>query len=463
MKTDIKNKIKEILPNAIISDNKIDINSYKDIVYSNKPSKVKLIVRVQSYEDVSKLLKFCNEYKITVVPWGGGTNLAGALTPDNDSIALDLKSLNEIIEFSKDDYYITVQSGITAEKIDLFLNKHKCTLGHDPWSKKSATIGGAIALDSIGNLYPKFGSIGDLVLSLKVASPNGDIIKVGRNLTKSSAFPNLTSIFIGSEGIFGIILEATLKIKYLPEYFDRMGFAFNSFEKLFNSIKLLEEKGLEPQSYIGGTIPKIVNKLQPKSEQILIKTLGIKAGLFLYYEGIKGEVDGKIKRAENILNKFGKKLPKKYAHEWWDNRYTYFEMNPKIADNDIYLHVFDLCIPRSKVLEVSNFVNEISDKLDLKDRVSHTLFCGVDAYTVALYVKNNNDGIILIKKFEKELLKIVQTVNGSITRNHGLGTIFDENSTTKEIGKDNLIILKELKKIFDPNRILNTGILHKKI
>lgn len=463
MKESIKNQIKELLPNAIISDKNVDLQAYKDIVYTDQTPKTKLVVRVKSYEDVSRLLKFCNDNKTVIVPWGGGTNLAGALTPEEECITLDLKSLNKIIKFSKEDYYIAVQSGITAEKIDNFLNKFGFTLGHDPWSKNSATIGGAIALDSIGNFYPKFGSIGNLVLSLKVALADGRIIDVGRNLTKSSAFPNLSSIFIGSEGIYGVILEATLKIKPLPDTFNMLGYAFTSFPKLFEGLKILEEKGIEPHSYIGGTIPKEVMKLQPKTEQILIKTLGIKAGLFIYYEGVPEEVEGKIKKAEEILNKFGKKLPKKYAKEWWENRYTYFEMTPELANRDLYLHVFDLCLPRSAVLIAWKQVNEISVKLDLKDRISHTLFCGVDAYTVALYVENNPNGIKQIIEFEKELIKIVHSLNGSITRNHGLGTIFYEECKTKEIGKDNLYILQELKKILDPNRILNKGILHKKI
>lgn len=463
MKESFKNQIKKLIPNAIISDKNVDLQAYKDIVYTDKPTNTRLVVRVKSYEDVSKLLKFCNENNIVIVPWGGGTNLCGALTPVEECVALDLKSLNKIIEFSKENYYITVQSGITTEKIDNYLKKFGFTFGHDPWSRKSATVGGAIALDSIGNFFPKFGSIGDLVLSLKVALPDGKIIDVGRNLTKSSAFPFLPSIFIGSEGLFGIILETTLKVNQIPESFDRLGFAFTSFPKLFEGVKLLEEKGIEPDSYIGGTIPKEVVKTQPKTEQILIKTLGIKAGLFLYYEGINEEVESKINRAEKILKKYGKNLPKKYAKEWWENRYTYFEMNPKFADNEIYLHVFDLCLPRSAILNAWEKINEISGKLNLENRISHTLFCGVDAYTVALYVENNSEGIKQIMEFENDLIKLVYSLNGSITRNHGLGTIFDEKSVSEEIGKDNLSILQELKDIFDPNRILNRGIMHKDI
>lgn len=463
MNEKIKAEIKELLENAIISDKRVDLQAYKDIVYKNQKPKPKIVVRVKNYKDVSKLLKFCNENRIVVVPWGGGTNLCGALTTKQECIALDLKSLNNIIKFSKEDYFITVQSGTTIEKIENYLNKFGLTLGHDPWSRASATIGGAISLDSIGNLYPKFGSIGNLVLSLKVCLADGRIIDVGKKITKTSSTPFLPSLFIGSEGLFGVILEATLKVRALAESFDTLGYAFSSFQNLFLGVKVLEENGIEPHSYIGGTIPKEILKILPKTEQILIKSLGIKAGLFLYYEGIKSEVKGKMNRAEKLLNKLGKKLPKKYAKEWWKTRYTYFEMNEKLADKNIYLHVFDLCLPRSAVLKVYEKLNKIADKLGLKNRISHTLFCGVDAYTLALYVENNQKGNEQIINFEKELIKIVHSLNGSITRNHGLGTIFDKKCTTTEIGKDSLYILKEIKKIFDKNRILNRGIMHKEI
>ncbi|UCE74364.1 MAG: FAD-binding oxidoreductase [Methanomassiliicoccales archaeon] len=452
--------LKKLLPKAIITDDKAELEAYKDIIYVHEPSRAQLVVRPGSYEEVSKLLGYCDRHNLAVAPWGGGTNLSGSLTPSRSFVALDIKGLNKVLDFSEDNWTVTVQAGATIEKIENYLNKRGFTLGHDPWSKASATIGGAIALDSAGNLYPKYGSAGDLVLSIKVAVVDGRILTLGGPISKSSSSPRMSCLFIGSAGTLGVILEATMKIAPLAAEHATSGYAFSSFKKMFYAIKELDKAGLTPQSYIGGTLPSVAIKLQPKTEQALVKMLGIDSALFIYYEGNAEDVKVRLKAAKNLLSGFGKKMPDKYAASWWENRHTYFEMNKELADENIHLHVFDFCIPKDMVLTAYTRMDEIAKKQKLEKRISHSLFSALDAYTVALYLEDSKEGMASLRRFEKEAISEVHNLKGTIARTHGLGSLYSSRAIIeKEIGKDALDLLEKMKRTLDPNNILNPGIL----
>ncbi len=454
--------IKKILLKAITTEDLAELEAYKDIAYTDLPSKAVFVVKPYHYEDIKKLLEYCNEHMLVVVPWGGGTNLSGSLSPERPFIALDLKGLNCILDFSEEDEKIKVQAGATIEKVESYLNKKGYTLGHDSWSRASATIGGAIALDSAGNLYPKYGSAGDLILSLKIALADGRIIDVGNEVTKTSSSPRLISLFTGSAGTLGVILDATFKIKRLPEHHDTLGYAFPTFKDMLGSLKELLKAGLEPQCYIGGTLPKAMIKLQPRAEQALVKMLGIDSALFVYYEGNRAEVDVRLKESRKILKKFGKEMPEKYSQGWWQKRHTYFEMSKELADESIYLHVFDFCVPKGRVIDAHDQMNMIASKFGISDRISHSLFSAIDAYTVALYLKDDRKSRELLKHFEKKAFQVVHDLKGTIARTHGLGSLYrDETVIEKEIGADELDILTSLKEQLDPNNILNPGIIIK--
>ena len=457
---DHKKAMKKLLPKAVITDDRTELEAYKDIVYSDAPPKAVMVVKPSSHREVSKLLRYCNEQKFAVVPWGGATNLSGSLSPARDFIALDMKGLNKVLDISVYDLTATVQAGATIEKLELALNKSGLTLGHDPWSLKSATVGGAVALDSAGNLYPKYGSVGALVLSMKVALADGSIIDVGKGISKTSSSPHLPSLFIGSSGIFGILLEITFWIDYLSDHHEELGYAFSSFPEMFNAIKVLCEEGLEPQSYIGGTLPKVAVRLQPKTEQALVKMLGISAALFVHYEGSKVIVQASVKEGNAILKEYGKRMPREHAREWWQNRHTYFEMNKTLADEDIYLHVFDLCVPESRVLDTYKKLEKVATRLKIKDRISHSLFTAPDAYTVALYLEGRSSSRVVLKEFEEEVIRVVHGYGGTIARTHGLGSLYNTKKILeKEIGIDGLKLLSKMKRVLDPNNILNPGII----
>ena len=448
-------ELSSLLRNSVISDERIELLPYRDIAFPNKKSNALAVVSPVEEKDVVELLKFCNEKALPVVPWGGGTNLCGALSPNVEHVILDLRRMKKI-EVQPEKGFVLTQAGATIEEVQRAVEREGYFFAHDPWSRKSATVGGSLALDSAGTLYPKYGSIGDMLLSLKVVLPSGKVFKLGKELSKSSSSPPLANLFVGSEGMFGVILEAALKIYPKPEVFKAHGYGFQSFEQLFKAVLALCQRELLPDSFIGGTLPKRVTNHLPKKEKLLLKLGKINTGLYLCCCGKEEVVDSRLVQISKILRRYGRPLPQEYAEQWWKERHTYFETSPEIRKEELYPHVLDLTVPLDKVLEMKKWVEKLVAQKIGGDVISHTLFTAPDAYTVAFYLKRGE----CVDEIEKKIYEKVVEVGGTLTRTHGLGRLFSSKLIEKELGDGTLRILRQFKSMFDPNNILNPGVMN---
>ena len=452
----LRDELKVLLRHSTLSDRNIDIIAYKDIAFPEKEPSASIIVCPKEEGDVVKLLRYCNEKGLAVVPWGGGTNLCGALSPGKEHVILDLRQLNRILEVKPGRGFIRAGAGATIEKVQQAAGKAGAFFGHDPWSRKSATVGGSIALDAAGTLYPLYGSMGDMVLSLKLALASGESITIGKELSKSSSAPGLVPLFIGSEGSFCVILEATLKLHAPPELFQPVAYGFKSFEKMFEGLLALRKGGILPDSFIGGTLPKRVTDNLPKKEKLLIKVGNIKAGLYLCCCGKKELAEEKILLIKAVLDHYGRMMPQDYADEWWEKRHTYFEASPEVRAGELYPHVLDLTVPMDKVPAMKNWVEKEVAREGKTDALSHTLFTTPDAYTVAFYLRKEES----ITELEKRIYRKVVEMGGTITRTHGTGRLFDSALVEKELGRNTVRLLHLLKTMLDPKDILNPGVMN---
>ncbi len=452
----LRPRLTTLLKDSIITDDRVDLAAYRDIAVPDAEIRDAVVVVPGTKEDVLLLLGFCNQQKIPLVPWGGGTNLCAALSPEGQHVVLDLRRLDRVLNVDSVNGTLRVQAGATIIKVQEAAKKEGCLFGHDPWSRRSATVGGSIALDAAGTLFSRFGSMGGQVLALKVALPSGEVLELGKGLSKCSSGPPLFSLFIGSEGALGIILEATLRIHPQIRVFKPKGFGFPDFQRMFHGLQALRESGLLPDSFIGGTLPKRVTVELPKAERLLIKVGKIGTGLYLCCCGEEGEaVDSKLERIRAILKLHkGKQLPQDYADEWWQERHTYFEASPEVTQAELYPHVLDLTLPHGKVLEMKNWVAQEVEKAGFTEALSHTLFTTSDAYTVAFYLrKGENVDELSMRIYEKAV-----EMGGTVARTHGTGRLFPEELAQKELG-DSFELLRKLKFLLDPKGILNPGVM----
>jgi alkyldihydroxyacetonephosphate synthase len=216
--------------------------------YRDRPrlgQKPACVVRPSSTADVQALVQWANGHHVALVPYGGGTGLMGGAMADSASVLIDCRAMGRIVALRRDDQQAVVQAGIVLGRLEEALQAEGLTLGHDPWTLGIATVGGAISTNGLGYRGGQYGSMGDQVLGLEVVLPDGRPLRT-RAVPKSSTGPNLTQLFIGAEGVFGFITEATLQVFPAPEARALLGFEFATFAQGFAAVADMAAVGLRP-------------------------------------------------------------------------------------------------------------------------------------------------------------------------------------------------------------------------
>ena len=173
------------------------------------------VVFPETNEEVSKILKLCNDHKIPVVPFGTGTSLEGNVVGNENGITICLEKMNKILSVNVEDFDCRVQACVTREQLNEFLREDGVFFPIDPGA--NAALGGMASTSASGTMAVKYGTMKTVISGLTVVLPNGDIIKTGGRTKKTSAGYNLTNLFIGSEGTLGIITEVHLRLSPIPE------------------------------------------------------------------------------------------------------------------------------------------------------------------------------------------------------------------------------------------------------
>ena len=175
-----------------------------------------IVVRPRTEEEVADVVRIADQHGVPVVPWGGGSGTQGGCLPIRGGIVIDLGGLDEIIAVDEVSMTVTAQAGVNGKRLEAELNARGLMLPHYPASVEWATVGGYIAARGSGVLSTRYGKIEDLLLSLRVATPAGGLMETVE-VPRHAVGPELTQLFVGSEGTLGVITRATLQLVPLPE------------------------------------------------------------------------------------------------------------------------------------------------------------------------------------------------------------------------------------------------------
>ena len=212
----------------------------------NFQAKPDVVVSPKNTEEISQIVKLCNEYHVPIVPRGSGTNLAAGTTPTQGGLVLLFHRMNQILEIDEENLTITVQPGVITKTIDEVVKEKGLFYPPDPSSMKISTIGGNINANSGGLRGLKYGVTKDYILGLEVVLPNGDVIRTGGKLAKDVAGYDLTKLFVGSEGTLGIVTEAILKLIPLPESKKTLLSIYDSMEKAAQTVSTIIANKITP-------------------------------------------------------------------------------------------------------------------------------------------------------------------------------------------------------------------------
>jgi alkyldihydroxyacetonephosphate synthase len=277
------------------------------------------IVHPASAREISKILQIANNYHVPVIPWGGGSGSQGGVLPLYGGILLDTKRLDKILAIDEASLTVTAQAGIIYTTLEWALNERGLTLPHYPASANCATLGGCLAPRGSGTISTKYGKAEDLLLSMEIVLPTGEIIRTPPVPNHASG-PDFGRLFLGAEGTFGIITEATMQVDYLPEVRLLRAVLFENLGNALEAGRQLMTKRLDPM---------VIRLYDPGSTATRVKTiLGYEldgAYMVIGFDGDKDLATLQESKAMEICEALGARdLGREPGEKWWNHRYDFY-------------------------------------------------------------------------------------------------------------------------------------------
>jgi len=412
----------------------------------------KAVVFPETNEEVSKILKLCNDNKIPVVPFGTGTSLEGNVVGNTNGITISLEKMNKILDVNAADFDCRVQANVTRKQLNEYLREDGVFFPIDPGA--DAALGGMASTSASGTMAVRYGTMRTVISGLTVVLPNGDIINTGSRAKKTSAGYNLTNLFIGSEGTLGVITEVQLRLSPIPE----------SIMSAVCQFSNLESAVLTSQEVIQYGIPiariEMLNKDQMELVIKYSKLDEYEANPTLFFEFHGSEESNKesIKIVEE-LSKNNNGSDFKWAetledrNKLWQARHDCY-YSVKAQGHNYKVYSTDVCVPISNLVECIRFTEEEIKKLGLKaPMVGHVgdgnfhAIIGYDPKKVGEYEK--------IRTLSNKLIDKTLELEGTITGEHGIG-LHKKAYLLKEHG-NNIPLMKSIKRSIDQNNIMNPG------
>ena len=458
-----------ILPSIkkIIGDNYVFIddenrNKYAHDETENLHFLPDIIIKPRTAEEISAVMKICNEHRIPVTPRGAGTGLSGGALPQYGGLLISFERMNSIIEIDERNLQVITEPGVITEVLQNAVKEKGLFYPPDPSSKGSCFIGGNIAENSGGPKAVKYGVVKDYVLNLEVVLPTGEIIWTGANVLKNSTGYNLTQLMVGSEGTLGLVTKIVLKLLPYPKYDLLMLVPFNNLEKAGAAVSAIFRAGFTPSALelVEINALKIVSKFVDST--VVPVSDEMEAHLIIELDGNHLEtLMSEMESIATLLADFdcGEVFFADDAQqkaELWKLRRRVAEA-VKIAG---YTIEEDTVVPRAELPALIRGVKELGKKHDFE------VVCYGHAGDGNLHVRIKKEGSIYslnnpeVIPALRALFSLVKSLGGTISGEHGIGLIQKEfmdimfSDVTMEL-------MRNIKKSVDPNNILNTGKIFK--
>lgn len=451
-------KFRKILGDQYVLVDKESLNNYGHDETEELLFPPEVVLRPRTTEEVSAILKICNADKIPVTPRGAGTGLSGGALPHLGGVLLSTDRMNSILEIDERNLQVTTEPGVITEVLQDAVKQKGLFYPPDPSSRGSCFIGGNIAENSGGPKAVKYGVVKDYVLNLELVLPNGEIIWTGANVLKNSTGYNLTQLVVGSEGTLGVVTKIVLKLIPLPKYDLLMLAPFASLEKAGEAVSAIFRAGFTPSALELVEIDalRIVSKMVESSAVPV--TDDIEAHLIVEVDGNNTEVlMQEMEAIADLLTQYGAGElffadDAQQKAELWKLRRRVAEA-VKIAG---YTIEEDTVVPRAELPALIRGVKELGRQQNF-----HAV-CYGHAGDGNLHIRIRKDGTPNsygdkeMMKSLRTLFELTKSLGGTISGEHGVGLI-QKDYMDIVAGKANLELMRGIKKIFDPNNIMNAG------
>ncbi|MEM3521349.1 MAG: FAD-binding oxidoreductase [Thermoproteota archaeon] len=449
MMKEVVEKLEEIVEKDFILTKKELIESYlfdeTSIPVRPKPTLNCIVVKPENSEQISRILKLANEKRIPVYPRGGGTGLVGGAVPTKEGIVISLERMKRI-EVDRENLIAVAEAGVTLGELLKVVEEAGLSFPPHP-GDEGAQIGGLVACNAGGARAVKHGVMRNFVKGIEVVLPTGEILNLGGKLLKNNMGYNLMHLILGSEGTLGIITKAVIRLCPKAEYTLTLVLPFNSRHEALSTVPTILTKGISPLA-----LEYVEKELMEKSAMHLGEKWNIEGKVFLVVilSGTQNEVYNEAERINQICSEKGGL--EVYVAERQDEQNTILKIRSNIytALKEESADIFDTTVPPSNIGKLADMIDKIAEKYSAYIPVyGHA----ADGNLHAHVMKKDIDKY---EKIKSEIYEATINLGGVITGEHGIGKI-----RVKELYKfmspKSIELMIGIKKLFDPNNILNPG------
>lgn len=411
-----------------------------------------VVVLPRTTEEVARVLQYCHQNGLKVVPRGAGTSLCGGALPGEDAVVVCVSKMNRVLDVDYVNRTARVEAGITNLAISGKVAEQGFFYAPDPSSQLACTLAGNLAMNSGGAHCLKYGVTTNNVLGLKMVLIDGTIVELGGNHLEAAGYDFL-SLAIGSEGQFGIVTEATVRILKKPEGARPMMIGFPSPEAAGSCVAAIIAAGIIPVAIEYMDKPAIqVCEAYAKAGY----PLDAEALLIIEVEGSEKEIEELLERIAITARKFGPTTVEiskdtDQSAQIWAGRKAAFGAIGRISD----YYCMDGTIPLGELPRVLGRISEICTGHGLK--VANIFHAGDgNLHPLILYDANDPSQAEKAESAGAEILKLCVEVGGCLTGEHGVG-VEKRDLMTVQFSATDLAVQMRIKTIFDPDWLLNSA------
>jgi glycolate oxidase len=411
------------------------------------------VVLPRSTQDVSTLVRICNQTGIPIVPWGAGTGLSGGALPLRDGVVVSLAGMNRILDIDLENRTATVQPGVTNLGVTSAVQDCGFYYAPDPSSQLACTIGGNIAENSGGVHCLKYGTTTNNVLGLEIVLVDGEVVRIGGKGMDRAGY-DLLGLLTGSEGLLGITTEATLRLLSRPELARAMMAVYDSVEAAGQAVAHIIAAGMIPAGM------EIMDRLSIEATEDFVGAgypRGVEALLLVELDGAASEVEHLLGPLEDLLRESGATQIRKAQNEaerlkLWAGRKAAFPAMGRISPD---YYCMDGTIPRSKLPFVLKRIQALSEPFGLP--VANVFHAGDgNLHPLILFDGREKGALERAEELAGEILELCVNLGGSITGEHGVG-IEKRAFLPKMYGPREMQAMEDVRRSVDSKSLANRG------
>ena len=411
-----------------------------------------VVVFLKTTEEVRDVVNICRRHRVPMIPYGVGTSLEGHILAVQGGVCIDLSQMNQVLAVHEADLDAVVQAGVTRKQLNEHIKHTGLFFPVDPGA--DATLGGMAATRASGTNAVRYGTMRENVLSLKVVLADGRVIQTSRRAKKSAAGYDLTRLFVGAEGTLGIITEVTVRLYPVQEAMSAAVCAFKDVDGCTNTVIQTIQAGV-PVARCDIVCEKTVDAINKYKKT----SYRVAPTVFFEFHGTKTSVVEQAETVQAIAKEHGgmdfvwATRPEERTQLWQARHDAYFAcLQIKPGARAVST---DVCVPISRLAEC---VHETME--DVKNYIAPVPLLGHigdgNFHLMLLVDPNRPEDTEVAKQFNRRLVERALRMEGTCTGEHGVG-LGKIGSMTLELGEDVVSIMSDIKRLFDPDNLMNPG------